>query len=265
MTIVIIICLTALLVIPFILYVLWLKPVSMITKAINKHGPAITNTEISLGNAYLSLFSGRVELRNFTLSNPEGFKSRQAIKAESILLYTERNAFMGNPLIINKIEVVAPEITYEKAEGTDNFRTILNNIKSAVSPKDRSSRGLWNGKKRKKVLIKEFVLKDGRMGIVIPLMAGTTISVPLPDINIENLEMNKEAVTPEQAFKVVFMALYEKIGSAVFATVRDKGLRYFGRDMDIMRERAGKMVQVLTDKLSRLFHPTPPGKSDQHL
>jgi hypothetical protein len=265
MTIVIIICLTALLVIPFILYVLWLKPVSMITKAINKHGPAITKTDISLGNAHFSLFSGRVELRDFTLSNPEGFKSKQAIKAESILLYTDRSAFMGNPLIIKKMEVIAPEITYEKAKGTDNFRTILNNIKSAVSPEDRSSRGLWNGKERKKILIKDFVLKDSRMGIVIPLMAGTTISVPLPDINIENLEMNEKGVTPKEAFKVVFTALYHKIGSAVLATVRDKGLRYFGREMDIVKERAGKMSQTLMDKLSRLFHPTHPGKSDQYL
>ncbi len=266
MTIVIIICLTALLVILCILYVLWLKPVSMIMDAVNKHGPAITKTEISLGNAYFSPLSGRLELRDFTLNNPEGFKSRRAIKAESILLYTDRNTFiMGNPLIINKIEVVAPEITYEKAEGTDNFRTILNNIKGAVSSKDRSSRGLRNGEKRKKILIKDFVLKDSKMGIVIPLMAGTTISVPLPDIHIQNLGMNKEAVTPGEAFREAFMVLYEKIGSAVLATVRDKSLRYLGRDMDIMRDRAGKMVQVLTDKLNRLFHPTPAGKSNQCL
>jgi hypothetical protein len=124
---------------------------------------------------------------------------------------------------------------------------------------------LRNGEKRRKVLIRDFVLKNGRVGIVIPLMAGTTISVPLPDIHIKNLGMNKEAVTPGEAFKEVFTALHEKVGSAVLATVRDKGLRYFGRDMDIMRERAGKMVQVLKDKLNRLFHPTPSGKSDQYL
>jgi hypothetical protein len=124
---------------------------------------------------------------------------------------------------------------------------------------------LRNGEKRRKVLIRDFVLKNGRVGIVIPLMAGTTISVPLPDIHIKNLGMNKEAVTPGEAFKEVFTALYEKVGSAVLATVRDKSLRYFGRDMDIVRERAGKIVQVLKDKLNRLFHPTPSGKSDQYL
>jgi len=141
----------------------------VIKNAINKYGPAITKTEVHIGDVSVSLFSGKAELRDFYLGNPEGFKSQQAMKVGSIRLDVDETSITSDTIIINTIEVVAPEINYEKASGTDNFKTILNNVKNSITSDNKASKGSSEEKRGKKILIKNFIVRDGEVSLIMPL------------------------------------------------------------------------------------------------
>ncbi|MBL0715005.1 MAG: hypothetical protein JJV98_15035 [Desulfosarcina sp.] len=51
----------------------------IIKKAVNTYGPQITQTEVRLGDAGVSVFTGEVKLKEFLLGNPKGFSSPQAL------------------------------------------------------------------------------------------------------------------------------------------------------------------------------------------
>ena len=91
----------------------------IIKKAVNSYGPDITKTKVSLGDVDISLFSGKATLKNFFLGNPKG-------------LDIDEKSIPKDTIIIDRIEVVSPDITYEKIKGGDNFQTILQNVTSSV-------------------------------------------------------------------------------------------------------------------------------------
>lgn len=153
----------------------------LIKTAVNTYGPRITKTDVRLEDVSVSIFSGEAKLKGFYLGNPQGFKSSEAMRVKSIFVNVDEKSLMKDPIIIDRIEITRPEITYEKTKGTDNFREIIDNVKKTVgmgeSPKEKSK----EEGKGKKLLIRDFVIKDGKVTLTTAFLGGKSVSVTLPD------------------------------------------------------------------------------------
>lgn len=205
----------------------------IIKKAVNSYGPKITQTEVQLGDAGVSLFSGEVKLKHFLLGNPQGFKSPQAIKVGSIYVKLDEKSLTGNPIVIDKIEVVAPEITYEKAGRDDNFNALLRSVKQrSGSGQSTGSAGKASGGGDagggKKLLIRSLVIKEGRVNLTASVLAGQTVSAELPFIEMKDVGGQKDGVTPAKAFNLILAALYEQMQSPDVTAALSKGLEGLG-------------------------------------
>ena len=62
------------------------------------------------------------------------------MKVGSIYAKVDKKSLTGNTIVIDRIEVVGPDITYEKGSGMDDFQTILNNVKKSAD-KGKPSEG----------------------------------------------------------------------------------------------------------------------------
>ncbi len=60
------------------------------------------------------------------------------MKVWSIYVDIDEGSLMKNPIVINEIEIVAPEITYEKIKGSDNFQRLLKNIQGSAKTEKKS-------------------------------------------------------------------------------------------------------------------------------
>ena len=128
----------------------------MIKTAVNKYGPEITKTDVRLGDVNISIFSAEAKLKDFFLGNPKGFESPYAMKVGSIHLNVDEKSITGNPIIIDKIEVLAPEISYEKIGKTDNFMAILNNVKKTAGADKKAAQKQSDKKDSgKKIIIRK--------------------------------------------------------------------------------------------------------------
>ena len=86
----------------------------LIKNAVNTYGPKMTKTEVRLGDVGISLLSAEVKLKDFYLGNPKGFSSPYALQAGSIYLDVQERSLTGKTIVIDKIELVRPDIVYEK-------------------------------------------------------------------------------------------------------------------------------------------------------
>ena len=196
----------------------------IIKTAVNKYGPEITKTDLRINDVGISLFSGEAKLKDFYLGNPKGFKSPVAISANAIYVDVDEKSITRDPIIIDRIEVVSPEITYEKKGRTDNFQTILNNIKrSAGTPgSSSSSKEATKESPGRKLVIKDFIVTDGKVNMEVDMPAGSNISASasLPKIHLKDLGEKSGGATAEEVFYTVFDSLYQKLVSpAVTATL----------------------------------------------
>ena len=238
----------------------------MIKNAVNTYGPEMTKTEVRLGDVGVSLLSAEAELKDFLLGNPEGFKSLQAMRVKSIHLNVDEKSITKNTIIIDKIDVVAPEITYEKIRGTDNFQTIMNNVKKSIGADKTTAPPAEKGKKTegKKILIKNFIVRDGKVNLAMAVLGENPLSADLPDIHLKNLGQKKGGATPAEAFKEIFVALYTKITSPAVTDVLNKGLKKLTTDTQAVTQKTKKQledagqsakdeVKATADKLKGIF------------
>jgi len=261
----------AVIVIIGILLVIGISKIGPIIKsAVNTYGPGITKTDLRLDDVDVSFFSGEVNLKGFLLGNPKGFTSPDVMKVRSIYVSVDEKSLMKNPIVIDKIEIDRPEITYEKASGTDNFMAIMENVKKSVGMGEASKEAPASkekpkeGEKGRNLVIKDFVLKGGKVNLVAAFLGGKSVGAALPDIHLTNIG-GKEGVSPAKFSEAVLAALYEKItSSAVMASLNNE-LKKLGlqnleeatagakKQMETVGRGAAEEAGKLLDKTKRLL------------
>ena len=99
---------------------------SIVKRGVEKVGPAITKTDVKLGSAHISPFSGSGELKKFVVGNPEGYKSPSAISVGVAGVSIEPGSIMGDKVVIRYVRVETPEINFEGSPlGENNLSKLL--------------------------------------------------------------------------------------------------------------------------------------------
>lgn len=219
----------------------------IIKTAVNTYGPKMTKTEVRVDDVGISLFAGEAKLKDFYLGNPKGFNSPQAMSVKAIYLDVDEASITGNPIIIDRIEVVAPEINYEKVRKTDNFETILSNVKKSARTSESSSskkKASKNGE-GKKLVIRNFVVRDGHVNMAISAQGGTSLSASasLPEIHLKNVGEKSGGATAEEVFYIIFAKLYNTIVSPAVTATLNKELETLFSKAPIADEETKKAVE----------------------
>jgi hypothetical protein len=216
----------------------------IIKRAVNSYGPKITETELHVADVSVSIFSGEAKIKKFFLGNPAGFKTPSAMKVGSVLVKVDEKSLTGNTIIVDRIEVISPEITYEKKGEIDNFNTILKNISKISTSEKQSKKESGKESAGKKLIIRDFVVKNGNVNLALSVygLGDKQISSPLPDVHLKNIGEKKGGASPAEAFKEVFAALYGKIASPAVTDVLNKQLKSMGANLDSLKEGAMKQL-----------------------
>ena len=229
----------------------------IIKTAVNKYGPAITKTDLRIKDVSVSLFSGDAKLKDFYLGNPKGFKSPVAMSVNAINVDVDEKSITHNPIIINRIEVVSPSITYEKKGRTDNFETILDNIKRSANTAGSSSSSKEATKKSpgKKLVIKDFIVTDGKVNMQVYMPAGSSISgsASLPKIHLKDVGEKSGGATAEEVFYTVFASLYQKLVSPAVTATLNKELKGLTSNIPLKEETKKSAEKAVSETVKGLL------------
>ena len=227
----------------------------IIKKAVNTYGPTITKTEVRLSGVGISLLSGQAKLKGFYLGNPKGFKSPEAMTVDSIFVDLDEKTITSDPIVIDKIEVIRPEITYEKTGRTDNFKTILNNVESSVHKSSSAKRESGKKDEGKKLIVRNFIIEDAKVDLSILAVGGQSLSASasLQNIHLKNIGEKKGGASPEQVFKEVFAILYKEMTSPAVTAAFNEQLKALGSSVEIETPVGKTDLETATDKVKGLF------------
>ena len=219
----------------------------LIKTAVNTYGPKITMTDVRLGDAGVSLFSGEAKLKDFFLGNPKGFSAPQAMQIGSIYVNLDEKSLTSDTIVIDKIEVVAPQITYETTGKSDNFKTLQNNVKKTTGggKGGAAESGGGDAGGGKKLLIRSVVIKDGQINLAAKALAGQQVTTELPFIEMKDIGGKEKGVDPAQAFSEILAVLYQQIQSPDVTAALNQGLKSLGVSLE------GVNVKVLDDKTQK--------------
>ena len=227
----------------------------LIKNAVNTYGPGMTKTEVRLGDVGISLISAEVKLKDFYLGNPKGFTSPYALQVESIYLDVLESSLTGQTIIIDKIELVRPDIVYEKGRGRDNFQTILNNMKAGEGSTPSSGKQSGEEGEGRKILINEFIVSDGEVSLALSMTGNKDIKakVTVPNIHLRDIGKEEGGLTPTAAFQQVLTALYGTITSPSVVNLLSEEVKSHGVDIEGLAGGSTKNLKETTNKIKGLF------------
>lgn len=222
----------------------------IIKKAVNTYGPKITKTELHVADVDVSILSAEAKIKSFFLGNPKGFKSPSAMKVGSVFVNVDEKSLTGDPIIIDRVEVKKPEINYEKIGKTDNFNTILNNVKQSVASDKKSTDSGKDESGGKKLIIKDFVVTQGKVNLAMSVMGlgDKEIAVDLPDIHLKDIGQKSGGASAAEVSREIFAALYGKITSPAVTDALNKQLKTLGASLDSIGKKTMEQAEEKTGK-----------------
>ncbi len=192
---------------------------SIIKAAVEKYGSEVTQVEVRLDKAKVSITSGEGSLRGLTVGNPKGFKTNRAFSLGEISIVLDVGTVTQNPIVIKEIVISAPEVTYELSSGGSNIDVIQRNVnaytgtaKGKAKVKDPSNNP---DKEGRKLIIQHLYVKKGKVNVSATMLKGKELSAALPDIHLKDIGKQKGGADPSEVVEKLVMAISQSAGKAV--------------------------------------------------
>lgn len=189
----------------------------IVTAGVNKYGPQLTQTKLTLESAKISPFSGVGTLNNLVIGNPKGWSENALASLGKVHIDVVPSSLTRDHIIINEVIIDAPVFNYETKIIASNVADLLKNIEQALGGAKPSDPNAPAGP-QKKFSVKKFRLVDGKVRVGV---AGTATTVLLPVMEIDELGTKEGGVTAAQAASIVMNQVVGKIVAATAGAATD--------------------------------------------
>jgi hypothetical protein len=179
---------------------------SIIKKGVETVGPQITRTEMKLGGAVVSIFSGSGTLTKFHLGNPEGFSTPSAIAAGEVSVGVKPGSVLSDKVHVTHVKVIDPVITFEGTLGkANNLSKILENVDAAAGGSTATTNAPAPAPAGKgasqKLQVDDFLISGAKVNVSMTMLAGRSYTVTIPDIHFTALGTGPDGITAAELTK----------------------------------------------------------------
>ncbi len=234
----------------------------IIKAGVETMGPKITQVAITLDAVDVSLFGGTAAIKGLVVGNPEGFKTPEAIRLGKAELALDVLSVTKEKIIIRKVHVVSPEITFDGGLKSNNITQIMDNVNSAV-PKDDAAGSQAPAKDEKgaakpapKIQVDDFLISGAKVHVHLSGPVSKEMTVTLPDIHLTDLGKDKDGITPAELVRIVLskvnVSTLKAVTEAVTASGKMLGDIGKGVTKGVTKEATGTVKNV-AESIGGLF------------
>ena len=190
----------------------------IVTAGVNNFAPKLTQTKVVLGSAKVSPLTGSGTLRGLVVGNPKGWSDGNLCSLGQIHVDVAPFSLLGDHVIVNEIALEAPEFNYETKIIASNVADLLKNIEATMGGgKNAAPAATTKSGQPIKFAVKKFRLTNGKVRLGL---AGTGMTLPMPDIELNDLGTKEGGITPDQ---LVLSVMKSVTSSVVSATTKAAG------------------------------------------
>ncbi len=223
--------------------VLTLSLDSLVKKGVETVGPKITQTEMKLEGANISLLSGSGTLKGFLLGNPEGYKAASAIQFGEASVGVRPMSVLSDKIHVTHVRVVGPEITFEGSLGSkNNLNKIMENVEAVTGGAQPADKGSEKPKAEpapggasKKLQVDDILISGAKVNVTLTALGGRQLTLSIPDIRLTNLGSGPEGITPGELTKLVLKGINSETYKAVEKAVTDLGKQTLDAVKDVTK------------------------------
>ena len=207
---------------------------SVVQRGIAHYGSQMTQARVSVDAVEIRSTDGVGTIRGLVVGNPSGFRTPHALKVGVIEVALDLHTLPDSVVVIKRIVIDAPDVSYEKGDTQTNFDALVRNITHAVGTSSSSSADAGSGSGRK-LIVDELVIRNARAQASASALGGRTVSARLPDVVLRDLGRSQGGLTPAQLGQVVARAMSQRLVASlgfdrVMKSLSDRIKGLFSRD-----------------------------------
>lgn len=140
----------------------------IVERGVETVGPTVTGTDVSLGGARISIFSGAGSLRRLSVANPKGYSDAEAFHLGEIAVAVDVASVTADVIRIRSLVVDGPRLVAEfNAAGGSNLKTILDHAQAAARGGSAAQKQP-PGEAQRKLIIDEFRFLNAEVRVLAP-------------------------------------------------------------------------------------------------
>lgn len=191
---------------------------SVVQAGVNRFAPAITQTRVELAGATISPLSGTGTLTGLVVGNPKGWSDGNLCTLGRVHVVVAPFSVLGDHIVIDAIEIEAPEFNYETKLVSSNVSDLLKNIEQALGGGAAGTAA--SSGKPVKFEVRKFSLTNGKVRVGLGAAAMT---LPMPPITLHDLGTQEGGITPNQLVFAVMKSVTAAVVGATTQAAADLG------------------------------------------
>ena len=186
--------------------------VDHLRQAIESYGGRATKADVRLSGVDLDLIGGQVVLHDFTQGNPRGYDSRYAVNFGTVTVNVDPHTFDRDVIVIRRVLIDGPQITYELGASGSNLQTIQRNVNDYIgNPAATGPAAPEGGNKR--LIVEDLRITGGRVEIAATGVRNQNLAATLPDIQLRDIGKEggqARGATPAEVIEKVVTVLNQQ-------------------------------------------------------
>lgn len=187
---------------------------ALVKQAVEAKGTALTGGKVTIGSVGISPFLGKATFKNITIANPRGFKSENAFQIKTVEIKAGIGTLFADPLVVQEVDINAPEVTYEVSFSGGNMAALLKNI---LVQGDAGS--------EKKIVIKHLSVTGGQMSYGVPEHQE---KIAIPELQVNNIGTTEGGLPASKAVAEVLQHFTDHLATIEGSTLERqvKGIEF---------------------------------------
>ncbi|HEX7576608.1 MAG TPA: AsmA family protein, partial [Verrucomicrobiae bacterium] len=185
----------------------------IVKAGVERVGPKITQTTITVDTVNLSLLTGSARVKNLDVGSPEGYKAPNAISVGLATVSVSPMSVLSDTIVVKSVRVESPDITFEGSLSRNNLNRIVENVNGVAKnggPESTNKTAAAGNKPGKRIEVDDLLITGAKVHGTLTLFGGKEVTIPsltLPDIELHDLGKGSEGITATDLTKQVLSAV----------------------------------------------------------
>lgn len=193
---------------------------SIVKKSVNTLVPQLFDIKTRVESVSIRPLFGTAKLRDFVLANPEGYATNHPLFAvKEIAVDLSMRSLLSDTIVIHRIAIEAPELTYEVKSSTSNIDALIAKLNKGKTEQQEKKPDTETKPQEtqagKKVIIEEVSINGTKLTYASTVTAGAFIPLPLPSITLRDIGKEKGGTSIAEAAIEIFNGILKGVTSAV--------------------------------------------------
>lgn len=215
---------------------------SVIKSGVESAGPDFLSVDVSVGNVSISPFSGKIEVTDFAVGQPDGFGDGPMVQLGEFKMKVETGTLMDDHVIVDEIIIDRPMFDARMIGSQSNFQALQEKLAASAG-------GDTVGGEEITLTIRRMVVKSPQISVQKDGLLSVDEDIALADFTLSDLGTDEKGLSPKEIARHLMDTLQPQITKALISAGASGKLKDIAKDArGELEEKAGSLLKKLRKK-----------------